>query len=64
MKKKYLTPQMEVIETAAYQPLLAGSYDVNTNIDIDGGSGGDEPALSPFGGSEIDEIFGLPSGFM
>ena len=55
---------MEVIETAAYQPLLAGSYDVNTNIDIDGGSGGDEPALSPFGGSEIDERFGLPSGFI
>lgn len=50
---------MEVIETAAYQPLLAGSYDVNTNIDIDGGSGGDEPAMVP--GLDDGGIFGMPS---
>ena len=59
MKKKYLTPQMEVMEIRKYQPLLAGSYDVNSNIDLEGGSGGDEPAMAP--GLDEGGIFGLPS---
>lgn len=59
MKKKYLTPQMEVIEINSYQPLLAGSYVVNSDIGIDGGSGGDDPALVP--GLDDGGIFGMPS---
>jgi hypothetical protein len=59
MKKKYLTPQMEVMEIRKYQPLLAGSYDVNTDIGIEGGSGGDEPAMVP--GLDDGGIFGMPS---
>ena len=34
---------MEVMEIRKYQPLLAGSYVVNSDIGIDGGSGGDDP---------------------
>lgn len=59
MKKTYLTPQMEVMEINRYQPLLAGSYGVNSNIDIEGGSGGDEPAMAP--GLDDAGIFGVPS---
>ena len=50
---------MEVIEINSYQPLLAGSYVVDTNIDIEGGSGGDEPAMVP--GLDDGGIFGMPS---
>lgn len=50
---------MEVIEINSYQPLLAGSYDVNTDIGIEGGSGGDEPAMAP--GLDDAGIFGIPS---
>ena len=59
MKKEYMMPQMEVIEINSYQPLLAGSYVVDTNIDIEGGSGGDEPAMAP--GLDDAGIFGMPS---
>ena len=59
MKKEYMMPQMEVIEINSYQPLLAGSYDVNTDIGIEGGSGGDEPAMAP--GLDDAGIFGMPS---
>ena len=50
---------MEVIEINSYQPLLAGSYVVNSDIGIDGGSGGDDPALVP--GLDDGGIFGMPS---
>ena len=59
MKKEYMMPQMEVIEINSYQPLLAGSYNVNSDIDIVGGSGGDEPAMVP--GLDDGGIFGMPS---
>ena len=59
MKKKYLTPQMEVMEIRKYQPLLAGSYVVNSDIGIDGGSGGDDPAMVP--GLDDTGVFGMPS---
>jgi hypothetical protein len=58
-KKDYLTPHMEVVDVNTEHVLLAGSMGINagdTGI-IDGG-GGDEPALSPLFGSELDnELF-------
>lgn len=61
MKKEYMTPQMEVIEFSRYQPLLAGSFEVDSNVGIDGGTGGDDPAMVP--GLDDASIFGMPSFF-
>lgn len=61
MKRTYFAPQTEVIETRMCQPLLAGSYIVESNVEIDGGTGGGEPAQMP-GMVSIEELLGIPSG--
>jgi len=54
-KKEYMMPHMEVVDVNTNQMLLAGSIGVeagDTGI-IDGG-GGDDPALAPIFGIDMD----------
>ena len=56
MKKKYMTPEMEIFEIKAQQQLLAGSATVPFG-------GDEEPSVSP-GGSDapfmdMDELLGF-----
>lgn len=47
-KKIYDKPTMEVVNIKTTQQLLIGSVtDINNNVDIDFGGGGNVPALAP-----------------